>query len=452
MKSIFISVIFTLIATTGIGQNKAYIETEKAVADINYMIKTIEEIHYNPYFKTSKEQFNQYKTDLLSTFNKDSISLKRFVTTGMKLSALMSGGHTSMDWQTNNILPELMEYKFIPFTGKLSNNSHRLIVTRSASQNIKKGSVITSINGIDVSELYKECMSYIGGIESFKKEYTEQVFPLYLFFTDKVSAPYTVKLSNTDKDIELPGLDISGLNTLINQNQEKENYIFDIVQGNIGLITYNSCTDYDAFKIFLKETFTEIKTKNINKLIIDIRENSGGNSSLNDLLLTYITTKPYRQSSGRYWKVSNQAKTSFKNNPEYEELFGKDFIEKYEAAENQSIIESFDDALMHPTKPENYFIGKTCVLIGPSTFSSANFLADAIKTFKLSTLIGSATGELTNDFGEQINFALPNSGNYVYVSSTYDIGANGNPDIFEPVYPDIETNKDALEYALDWIK
>lgn len=452
MRTIFISIIFTLIATIGTSQNKAYLPTEKAIADIHYMIKSIEEIHYNPYFKIDKELFTQKKNELLGNFTKDSVSIKTFIATGMKLTALMSGGHTTMDWQNNDIFPELMSQKFIPFTGKLSNENSYLIVSRSAIQDIEKGTCIISINGIDVNELYKECMSYIGGIETFKNVYCEQVFPLYLFFTDKISAPYSIKIANEKKEIEVDGLDVSELNEFLTQNQQKENYTFKIVKDEIGLITYNSCTDYDVFSEFLDETFKEIKEKNINKLIIDIRENLGGNSSLNDLLLSYITTKPYRQSSGRYWKVSNQAKTTFKNNPEFEEIFGEEFLKKYDKTENQTIIESFDEELVQPIKPENYFTGKTCVLIGSSTFSSANFLADAIKTYQLTTLIGSATGELTNDFGEVINFTLPNSGNYVYVSSTYDIGANGNPTIFEPVYPDIETNKDALEYALDWLK
>ncbi len=450
MKSIFISIIFTLITTAGISQDKAYISTDKAVADIKYMIKTIEEIHYNPYYKINKEQFNQNKDELLNKFDKDSILLKKFVSTGMKLAAQMSGGHTSMDWQNEKLFPEIMVYKFISFTGKMSVKSQYLTVTRSANQDVKKGVIIESINGVPIGELYKECLSYIGGIESFKNTSLEKVFPLYLFFTDKISAPYLLKLS--DSEIEIPGIGVSELNTFINQSKPKENYIFEIINDEIGLITYNSCTDYETFKEFLEQTFKEIKEKNINKLIIDIRENSGGDSELNDLLLSYFTTTPFQQSSGRYWKVSNQAKISYKNNPVYEQNFGQEFMKLYNQSENQSIIESFEEELIQPIKPKNYFTGKMCFLIGPSTFSSANFLADAIKTYKLSTLIGSATGELTNDFGEVINFTLPNSGNYIYVSSTYDIGANGNPKLFEPVYPDIQTKKDALKYALDWIQ
>jgi len=70
----------------------------------------------------------------------------------------------------------------------------------------------------------------------------------------------------------------------------------------IGLISYNSCTDYDAFKLFLHSTFEKINQAGIKDLIIDVRNNSGGNSSLNDLLIAFFTDKKYRQSSKRLWK------------------------------------------------------------------------------------------------------------------------------------------------------
>ncbi len=449
MKVVHLILALFFIPSILVAQNQSFIATEKAIEDINYMIKSIEEIHYNPYFKTEKEKFNTYKNELIRNFNKDSISLKHFIATGMKISAHLSGGHTAMDWQNDRIIPELMNYYFLPFTGKLSPSDNTFIVSRSIHQDIKEGVRVKAINGISIMELYKECMAYLGGIKSYKNAYCENIFPLYLFFTNKLTPPYSVQL--VDSEVHTIGLTVSEINSFLSESQAVDNYTFDIIENKIGLITYNSCTDYDAFKGFLHQTFKEIEEKNIKKLIVDIRENAGGDSKLNDLLLSYITTKPYRQSSGRYWKVSKQAKQAYKDN-NYENHFGAEFMKSYYELKNESIIESLDEELIHPEKQDNYFNGKTCFLIGPKTFSSANFLADAVKTYKISTLIGSATGELTNDFGEVIYFMLPNSGNYVNVSSTYDIGANGNPNLFQPVYPDIQQEENVLEFAINWIR
>ena len=452
MKSLFLMLILFFTVNSVSSQNQSYISTEKAIADIEYMIHTIEEVHYNPYFAISKAQFKKKKEALLSEFEPDSILMKKFVATGMKLAAQMSGGHTAMNWKNPNIIPELKASQYIPFTGKLTDNNQRFMVTRSANSEIIKGAIIESINGVSMVEIHKECMSYIGGIESFRNSSCEKLLPLYLFYNEKISAPFSIKISGMDSTFKTSGIDVTALLSFLNENQRKENYKFQIIKDDVGLISYNSCQDYEGFKKFLKQTFKEIEGKNINKLIIDIRENGGGDSGLNDLLLAYITETSYQQSSGRFWKVSEEAKAAYQANPIYEKNLGQDFMKEYVESENQSIIKNLQEELIKPQKPKNYYNGKTCFLIGPNTFSSANFLADAVKTYKLSTLIGLPTGEYTNDFGELLEFTLPNSGNYIYVSSTYDIGANGNPNLFEPVYPDIQTTEDALLYALDWIK
>ncbi|WP_107038711.1 S41 family peptidase [Brumimicrobium mesophilum] len=450
MKTVISIVIsFIFISNLTLSQKMTYISTSKAIEDIEFLIKNIEEIHYNPYFMTSKEYFNRNKKDLINKFAPDSIPYRQFIPVAMKLVALMSGGHTSMSWKNESIIPELKNFIYIPFTGKLTDNLESFIVTKSATSEIKIGEKIESINGISIVDLYNECMSYIGGIPTYKNANTEIIFPLLLFYNQKISAPYAIDFVDSERKYISPGLAISELLELINEGSIIENYTFEILGNDIGLITYNKCQDYKAFEKFTKSTFKALKEKNINKLIIDIRQNGGGNSDLNDLLLSYITEKQYRQSSGRYWKVSEQSKKAYKEN-NYEKFLGEEFMSAYYALENQSILNDFSDEMVHPEKPKNYFSGKTCFLIGPSTFSSANFLADAVKTYKLSTLVGTSTGEYTNDFGEQLTFILPHSGSSIYVSSTYDIGANGNPDIFEPVSPNIEVKENVLEYAVKW--
>ena len=452
IHKIFCFLAFTVIDFPCLAQSSAlYISTDEAKEDVAFLIKTFEEVHYNPYFKISKEEFLDVKDNLLSQWNKDSITLKHFIATTMKLAAQLSGGHSYADWQNPNIIPEIKEYQYLPFTGKI-NAQNQFEVTKSNISSIETGSVIENINGLDISQLFKECKSYIGGIEAFKNIQCEKVFPLYLFFNLQLQSPYVLTTDANTQTINVEGVGINDLLSFLNSSQIQENYTFEILKDKIALISYNSCTDYDAFKKFLEQSFKEIHSNRIDKLIIDIRANEGGNSLLNDLLLSYITKKSYRQFSGRYWKVSEQSKKAYASNEEFMAILNDNFKQKYFNASNQEIIESFGEDLITPKTPNNYFDGKTCLLIGPETFSSANLLADAIKTYNIATLIGTHTGEYTNDFGEQISFTLPNSGNTIFISTTYDIGANGDHNILEPVYPDIEVEKNVLQYAVQWIQ
>lgn len=452
MKFYFLYLWAIVISALGICQKPAYISTVKAAEDIEYIVNTIEAVHYSPYFKTNKKDFYQHKNMLVSQFDTDSIRLRDFIAVGMTLVAKMSGGHTAMNWQNPKMVPELKNYYYLPFTGKLTDDNTQFIVTRSVHPDLRTGMVVNSINNIDMVKLYNQCLAYEGGIFSFKNVNCEKLLPIYLFFTNQIPPPYVVKINEGQVEIRSSGLEVEEMLLFLNDRQVKDNYTFKIINDNIGLLTYNRCVDYSAFKKFLKQAFKTLKTKQINKLIVDIRENGGGDSSLNDLLLSYITTAPYRQSSGRYWKVSELSKLAYSSSPVYAQMFGKDFMTRYQASDNQSIIEDFYTDLTTPVKPNYYFSGKTCFLIGPNTFSSANFLADAIKTYELSTLIGMSTGEYTNDFGELLKFTLPNAGNDIYVSSTYDIGANADSTIFEPVHPNLKVDGDVLSFAIDWIQ
>ena len=432
-------------------QSVVYISKEKAISDIEFLTKTIEEVHYDAYFKTSREDYTKQKNLIFESWKEDSISIKKFTIAGLKLSALLSNGHTSLSTQNPSLFPDLIAHKYIPFKIK-SNDKHEFFISQSINKKLQVGDQIISVNGISIDELFKECMSYVGGISSFKTSYVEKVFPLYLFFNEKIKAPYTIQLVNNEPILLEKSLSVQELQNFLKEETTLENYTFEIIDTNIAYLSYNSCEDYDAFELFLSETFRNIKEKNITRLIVDIRNNGGGNSSLNDLLLNYLTNKSYRQSSGRYWKVSRQVKEQIKNDSLWFGFLDSTFLNQYLKAKDGSIIEELNFNLTKPKKVSNYFNGTSCFLIGPNTFSSANFLADAVKTYGISTLIGTSTGEYTNDYGELVEFQLPLSGSYFFVSSTYDIGASGDKSIRQAVLPDIEIWENILEFSINWIK
>lgn len=166
-----------------LSQTKAYIKTEEAKADLEELIQTFEEVHYNPYFKTSKEEFNFIKAQTIENWDKDSIALKNFVATGMKLTALLSGGHSYMDWQNIKLIPEIKRHSFLPFTGEIING--KFVVTKSKLPNIKVNDTIQTINGLEAVELYKECLSYLAELMVLKMQLAKKL-SLYTYFLIKL--------------------------------------------------------------------------------------------------------------------------------------------------------------------------------------------------------------------------------------------------------------------------
>lgn len=442
----FIGLLSFLLWSISLSAQHQKIATKDALADLDYLLQTIEKVHYNSYFKTPKSTLFERK-DSLTQWETDSISMFEFTSVAMQLTTLLSGGHTKIEWLCKAFLQEIWSKKLIPFKASFTTKKQWL-VTHSLDKNIAVGSIITHINQIPVAQLQQQMLDHIGGIPTFKANIAHKSLPFYSVFTT-LKAPYTIHYQQKTS-YQTEGIDLNTAAEFVSASFNRPSFTFEIIDNNIGYLAYNSCDQPEEFKAFLVETFKELSDKNISRLIIDLRYNGGGNSAVNDLLIPYFTRKKHRQSSYRYWKVSQAVKHKIKQENLWSDHIDAEFRAEYLNTPDQALIQSSTNKRFRPKKPPYFFKGKHCVLIGPATFSSANFLADAIKTYQLSTLIGRPTGEWTNDFGEQVEFQMPHSGIYFFTPTTFDIGNHGNESIQCPVVPDIETDQ-ALDAAKKWL-
>lgn len=131
-------------------------------------------------------------------------------------------------------------------------------------------------------------------------------------------------------------------------------------------------------------------------------------------------------------------------------------LPEYETAP-PGLVLHFEWEPQPPLDVEHRYLGKTCILIGPETFSSAMMLANAVEDFELATLIGQPTSSPPNYFGEVYEFPLPNSEITAQSSVAYFVRANGDAAERSPVRPHIFVEPDrsretdrALEAALRW--
>ncbi len=134
---------------------------------------------------------------------------------------------------------------------------------------------------------------------------------------------------------------------------------------------------------------------------------------------------------------------------------------EYSPETEQEILSMEMGGLRTPPKPFPLrFTHPTCFLIGKVTFSSAIILANAVEDFELATLFGEETSPC-NQFGEYFDFNLPQSQLRVNIATAQFVRANG--DISDPngVLPhhevkqskeDTKVEKDTvLEFAKNWI-
>lgn len=199
---------------------------------------------------------------------------------------------------------------------------------------------------------------------------------------------------------------------------------FEILDESNALITLNTFSwgaKYKDVIAFLHDAFAQIQQKNIQHVIIDIRENGGGDDSIwIDGILPYIADKTWRTGSNNKFKV-------LKGRANKERKVG-DVIE----SEN-----SFRDVDNNVKK----FTGDVSVLISAFTYSSSILFANVIQDHQFGQLVGEATGGKSGQTGGTQAITLTNSKLRV-VSPFFYLERPKGGDNHNPVEPDITINYD----------
>ena len=191
-------------------------------------------------------------------------------------------------------------------------------------------------------------------------------------------------------------------------------------ENDAGIFTLTTC-DYNAeYKAAVKAFFEEVSAKGIGNVIVDLRWNGGGSSLVADEFLHYLDVDGYYT-----WPN----KIRFGNF-----LYGN----KKEWNKNRRLSPAFSGGLY--------------VLTNTATFSAAMDFAMLVSDNGLGLVVGEASGNLPDSYGDVLYFTLPNSRLALGVSFKrwYRIDETKAG---LPIEPDIPCGSDeALDKALEDIR
>lgn len=442
-----------LLAINGLAQPK--ISRADALSDIAYYNEMLGKVHYNPYLNISRKQYSKAEKQILAEVG-DSIAIKDFTLLLYRLAALIGDGHTAPQLVQPALKNDYREEIFFPCPLTVTPGS--IYLPEQARQwGIVPGSQLLAINGRSAAGLLATFTSLSGGRPENRYEMAGRLFPHFLSLLGE-KPPFTVSYFTPDgtpgQVTITKGLRYRSALALNMPHLEKK-YDFKVIDEKLGYLNFMSMSGkWEDFGTFADSCFSIMEQQKIPALAIDLRDNSGGDSMLADVLLSYLTRKKYNLMGRRYRKVSREYKDYLRQNGDTQNEY---------LSQPDGTIWQRGDCVPHENNfvRDEIYTGKIFFITGPFTFSSANMLADAVKQYKLGTIVGEVTGENVNDFGEVYPFTLPKSGILMNMSTSYDIGAACNEKKNAPVFPDIliypsvndkVTGRDlALEYILHHI-
>lgn len=405
-------------------------QPSELIADLDFLAKTLEEVHPDLYAYTPKSIFAEEQRKIKSELETP-VSRIDFYLRVVPLVAMLNEGHTK-------IYPPYEEYYhfvrqgglLFPFDLDLKDHKAFVAANYSVDSLITKGSELLSINGIPTGEIVDRLLLLISGEKlNFKSGYLEDFFGQILWLVYRFEGEFEIEfISKSDGKRcvrSIAGVDYNTIQTKKEKDlkeSEEDYYTYhSLSDEKIGIIDFRRFVNLEEFKKFLRETFTEVQKETITDLIIDIRENGGGYSELVDPLLSYITDKPVVGGLHFEIKVSKQIKDYNRSTLRWYvkwlpfEYIHPTWRKMWNTPEGGVAIIRHE-----PEKPKDNrlrFNGQVYLLIGPHTYSTAQGFAATVQDYELGTLIGEETGGVASSFGAWYPFDLPNTRLWVFVST-----------------------------------
>ncbi|NVK56111.1 MAG: peptidase S41, partial [Alteromonadaceae bacterium] len=287
---------------------------------------------------------------------------------------------------------------------------------------LPKGSRLVSINNIAIEDIFSHAQQFVGGETEILRQHTVAArFPIMLWavFGLKEQFRLVVSVEGEEQLVYING----------GQNWQPVNPLPDAANDDFVYYRLNNHTGYlkvatfdvspDWFESFIDDTFRTINQQNVHNLIIDIRDNTGGNTDTATYLARHLALAPFRMISSLQERLNtdNRGLFNYRGN--------KGDVLKEEWNEWQTPIDS-----------AQRFNGNAYVLISPVSYSSAIVFATAVQDNAMATLVGRETGGYANQTAQGNLFNLPNSELRAYVATRLLVRPSGDLRV-RGVVPDI---------------
>ena len=308
---LFISFIVIVSATFMVYNNERNIAWRK---DIDYLSKELPKNHVNLFFKLSEKEFNKEIKILkrnVYKLNDDEIMIEL-----MKIFAAIGDEHTNINYFDGNRFP----LKFYWFEDGI------YVIDTIPEYNEIKECKLSKINGVDINKIVKEVANLIPNSNNQWVKYNTPsllVAPNILYGIDiidsKDKGTFTF-INNEDvefsMDIKSSKADtISWIDKdseslpLYMQNTDKFYWFEYMTENNLIYYKHDVCRDQkeNPFIDFSIELFNLIKEKNPDKLILDLRDNSGGDSRYIDNIIDKINlTAPELNAENKLYIITRR--------------------------------------------------------------------------------------------------------------------------------------------------
>lgn len=415
---------------------------EQAEFDIRALVYSLNEIHPDIYSRCNQAEFHRAVNKAIRELP-DSVSIPRLYLAAAPLVAMIGDGHTNLGFPFNDVFTEELPRR--PYSVDIFGDG-RMVCSWSMDGRIPEGSEIVAINGMSRDSILNSMLPYVAGErEHFRLSRLDGVYSgldYLLYPADSYTVEFRAPGKKKNKTVTCQPVTWAELKERIPKKEKsrKPPYSYTVNEkGNVAIMDFNSFSDQEAMGQFADSMFRELRDKKIGNLVIDLRQNGGGNSNVGDTLLRYISPIPFIQfekSLVRVTPLSTKMMRGANVTP------GLHFFES-----------DSTDYIAPRTPEEGHYDGNVYLLTSNHTFSSAASFSWTFKEAGCGTVVGEESGGMNVAYGDILSYRMPVSRLRASVSFKRFWQFRANEDEIHGTLPDVAVpSSDALDEALRLIR
>lgn len=437
MKSRYLIIVICLSTVHSFGQSTRKFSKEVVAQDLKYLHESLKDAHYDLFAYITEEEFDSTYRKVQGSIIEDSLTLLEATSLFQQLISAVDNGHTEIEFPGQS-------YGAYAYGGgtvfplEIAFEYGKSLVRKNWSNDdsIKTGSEIVSINGVSMAEILSRIYPQISAERRYFKNAKIEMysFPRYYWQVFGQQDDFNVEiLSNgTVRKHALDAVD------LIEGYEMRRTEVLNAATK----LKFFACTAYlnpgdfsgdeQKYHQFIDSAFAVIKERKNKNLIIDLRNNRGGDNSFSDYLVSYFADRPFKWCSGFTLKSSKFLKEYVRTNYDTTEAYWQNVLMH---KDGEIYAYEFDEYAPQPEQQR--FSGSVYVLINRQSHSQSAVTAAQIQDYGFGTIVGEESGDYPSLYASQFQYELPNTKIPVKVSKGYIVRVNGSraeqgviPDIF----------------------
>lgn len=403
------------------------IAPEALRADLTALYEGLQRAHYDLYANLPEAEYDRAYREALAALDQPltredaQIRFQRF-------AALGNIAHGRVDMPMQRFFTAWTGGgRIFPFGVRIE--AGRIFVAENLSGNasISPGAEILAIDGVRAAEWLERLGAYVSADNSYLLHtLIEPQFSVLLWFELGERDTYRVRVrdaAGAERQIAIRAQNREAVNAARARIREPleldpTERVARMLDGGIGYLRPgvfmnigDGADPFDtaSFHAFIDESFERFLAEGARALIIDLRDNPGGDNSFSDHMIAWFADRPFRFASSFRVRVSDEtiAANAARLSGDDDNTASGRYAAAFAQAQPGEVID-FDIPNTEPRAGER-FAGPVYVLVNRRSFSNAVSVAAIVQDYGFGQVLGEPTADLATTLGAMEHFTLPNT-------------------------------------------